>query len=245
MISGGDFRVNLRSVPPFQIELPIDFDENKQRGVLPNAASQPIPEGNKMVNDSATIRLEDIPSADPKFKNETVRAIRVQANSEVPGLFGKKNGGWSRYSIVIEETNLAYAQEVIDGARGVYGDVYRLNNPQFGGAAERALEIAVEIVGAHEGSEKYQKGLYPSFQLTGWIVKNPELAKTSLPKDLLAQTKTSLEVGPQKASVDVDHDDKRFEPGVTLIHAHENTKFASFDAVMLWRAFQSRRASQS
>lgn len=228
MISGGEFPLNLRKFEPFQATVPIDLDKST-RGPLPNASNQPIPEGKVEANDIGYIRFEDIPSLDPKFGK--VRAVRVQANSEVPGLFGKEGGGWSPYSVVIEETGLAYAQVVRDGAKGVYGGVYNLNNPEFGGAAERALDIAVEIFSGHESGQLYQKGMNPLHKLARWILANSANSQRGLPIHLVEEADASLNGRPARALVDIDHDDPRYEPSVNIVQTHKDTKFASFDAV--------------
>lgn len=232
MISGGEFPIKTRQFAPFQATVALDLD-NSKRGPLPNAASQPIPEGKAAANDIGYIKLENISSFNPE--NGIVRAFRVQTSSEVAGLFGKEGGGWSPYSVVIEETGLAYAQIVVDGAKGIYGEVFNLNNPEFGGAARRALDIAVEIVAGHEMAQLYQSGKRPAHQLVRWMLEHPGNARYQLPADFLRQIRLGREgvfaKYGEKTPIDIDHDDKKFPPGVNLVLAHEDTEFAKFDGV--------------
>lgn len=226
MISAGDFSLDLSRIKPFHATVNVDLDKSP-RGPLPNASNQPLENGAVMADDQAYIRFEEITSAKPE--NGRVMAVRVQGKSEIEGLFGKEGGGWSKYSIVIEESGLAYAQIVHDGSKGIYGEIYNLNSERWGGAAERALDIAVEMIAGYELAASYETGANPLFRLAAWIQKNPQAALSALPADRLDAVLYSPEVG--EALVDIDHDNKAFEPSVNIVLTHGNTAFAAFDAV--------------
>lgn len=200
-------------IPPATV--PIDLDSPEEWA--PNLSYNVV--ASDSCNDKVYLKTENVPGG------RQLRAQFFSDDNHTAGLLGRKDRGWSWYSIVLTEGGEIFAQKMIDGAKGAYETTRYSLNGLWEGAAERVAQLVAEAVAGWEVSQRLRSpsdvARNPYYALALWLDNNRDAAWHTIPHDLLQPI---LQRDGIEASVDIDQVED-FPPSLGAVSVTPHTTY--------------------
>lgn len=210
MLSAGEIKFPV--IPPANIPIDLDFPEI----TLPMVSTCPV--ARQTCNDQAYLQTVELANGR--------RALRVQLNSEVGGLFGRKGGGWSHYAIYLEEGGKIYARKAKGSNPNEDTKQYHLNHPAWKGSSQRITELLAEMVAGWETMQRLRSPAEvrenPAYQLAFWLEENKTEAFHYIPEPLILGFLAFVQI-PTQVAIDLDDNRPQFPPSLGVVSVATKT----------------------